>query len=115
LDAFQKHREIVVIPWRDGRVDMVWHQHKRVYIVARSIEVEHARLYLISHIRSSQMAGAHASIQPFLNAADKTLFVFTLLGREPRFRMPSQPIVRSSRHWRRSGCGSVSARRNLMK
>src|SRR2546429_9775191 len=72
-------------------MDMVWHQYKCVDIIAGPIQVQQARLDLCPHVRPSQMAGAHASIQLSLYAADKSLFIFTLLGRKPWFRMPSQP------------------------
>ena len=91
FDSSQQRRQIVTIRWGEHRMDVVRHQHKRIDIVALAIEVQQAKLDLGPYIWLSQVAGAHTGIQPFLHSAAEPLFIFSLLSRQPRLRMPSQP------------------------
>jgi len=53
--------------------------------------LQQAKLDLGAHIRAPYVTRTHASVQPFLHAADESLFVFALFVCAPWRRMPSQP------------------------
>jgi hypothetical protein len=68
-------------------VNVIRHQNKRVNVITASIELQQTTFDFRAHIRPPHVASPHASTEPFLQAADKVLFIFALFLNSPWLRM----------------------------